>query len=417
LKIEDWIRERGPLTVAAFMDLALYHPRFGYYARAPQRSGRAGDFFTSVDVGPLFGELLAIQIAEMFALLQSAAPRPSALNPQPAAPPAPSPPFDLIEAGAGSGRLAADILRAARASDRTFYDSVRLHLVESSAAAREAQPATLGDLADRLHASTDTLPASFEGVLFANELLDAMPVHQVVMRDDGLREVFVAADGASAGCEDRSRRPALRLIEREPSTPELQAYLDRVGARLQPGWRAEIGLRAAAWVGEAARRLRRGFMILIDYGHEARELYSASHSAGTLTTFSRHRSAGPETNPRESEGFSRPLWLARPGEQDITAHVDFTTIRKVAETEGLTTIAFLDQTYFLLGLSSAWNATLGQAPGRPERRRGADWAGRGAALKTLVLPGGLGSIMKVLILGKNVGRPALNGCSFSVRVT
>ncbi|HEV2984180.1 MAG TPA: SAM-dependent methyltransferase, partial [Vicinamibacterales bacterium] len=121
------IRERGPITVAAFMELALYDPEFGYYARAAQRSGRAGDFFTSVDVGAIFGELLEVQIAEMAGILHATD-------------------FDLVEAGAGNARLSADILRAARDRDPVFYSKIRLHLVEASAAARGAQRATLGDL-------------------------------------------------------------------------------------------------------------------------------------------------------------------------------------------------------------------------------------------------------------------------------
>ena len=175
--IVDVIRERGPLTVAAFMDLALYDSELGYYARSAQRSGRAGDFFTSVDVGPLFGEFLEIQLAEIFQI--------SDFGFQV---------FDLVEAGAGNGRLSADILRAAKRRDPGFYESIRLHLVEASAEARRAHSATLGEVADRLASSGPALPESFEGVLIANELLDALPVHQVVMREDGLREVYVATN-------------------------------------------------------------------------------------------------------------------------------------------------------------------------------------------------------------------------------
>src|SRR6185503_13782025 len=156
------------MTVAAFMDLALYDSRFGYYARAAKRSGRAGDFFTSVDVGTLFGELLEIQIAEMAAILGNQH-------------------YALVEAGAGNGRLSADILRAARSRDPELYTRLSVHLVEASATARAAQQSVLGDVADRLASSGPELPESFTGVLIANELLDALPVHQVVMREDGLR--------------------------------------------------------------------------------------------------------------------------------------------------------------------------------------------------------------------------------------
>jgi SAM-dependent MidA family methyltransferase len=408
--LTDLIRERGPLTVAAFMDLALYHPEFGYYARAAQRSGRAGDFFTSVDVGPLFGELLEIQLAEMYEVLrltaegaENAEPpgNNSALSAASAARRQPS--VVLVEAGAGNGRLSADILRAAQRRDPSFYDAIQLHLVEASAAARGAQRATLDDVADRLSASGATLPDSFEGVLIANELLDAFPVHQVVMHEDGLREVYVVGSRESkvgsresrVGSQEPSNTTTLTTTEGPPSTPELQAYLDRLGLALERGWRVEINLRAVAWVRDAARRLRRGFLMLIDYGHPARELYSLTHASGTLTTFSGHRSGGPEASP------TAPAWLHRPGEQDLTAHVDFTSVQAAAEAEGLTTIGFLDQTYFLLGLVPSL-----RTPHSSIRN-----------LNTLVQPGGLGSTHKVLILGKNVGAPTLKGCSFSMRVT
>jgi SAM-dependent MidA family methyltransferase len=357
------------------MDLALYDPRFGYYARAARRSGRAGDFFTSVDVGPLFGELLEIQLAEMHEWLGRTAvglPTPPAHG------------FDLVEAGAGSGRLSADILCAARRRDPAFHDSVRLHLVEVSPPARAAQRVTLGAVADRLRTSGAELPRSFEGALLANELLDALPVHQIVMREAGLREIYVTCDPEGS---------ALTTVEGPPSTDALERYLQRAGIGLEPGWRVEINLRAIDWIADAARRLDRGFIILIDYGHPAGELYSETHASGTLTTFSGHRSNGPET--------VAPSWLSHPGTRDLTAHVDFTSIRAAAEAEGLQTLGFLDQTYFLLGLLSALPEPL-------RARRG---------LKTLLMPGGLGSALKVLILGKNVGTPRLLGCSYKVRVT
>jgi len=202
--IVDVIRERGPLTVAAFMDLALYHSDFGYYARAAQRSGRAGDFFTSVDVGPLFGELLEIQLAEMYEVLRLTAEpaenaEPTSVNSALSASSAVKRErsFDLVEAGAGNGRLSADILRAARRRDPAFFESIRLHLVEAGAEARGAQRATLDEVADRLSTSGVELPGSFDGALVANELLDAFPVHQVVMREDGLREIYVVGSRES----------------------------------------------------------------------------------------------------------------------------------------------------------------------------------------------------------------------------
>jgi SAM-dependent MidA family methyltransferase len=366
------VRERGPMTVAAFMDLALYDPQFGYYARAPRRSGHAGDFFTSVDVGTLFGELVEVQIAEMFSILAGDGSRP----------------LDLVEAGAGSGQLSADILRAAHTRDPLLYSRTALHLVEASATARAAQRTVLGEDAARLASSGPELPESFTGVLIANELLDALPVHQIVMRENGLRELYVHADG----------NLGLTLRDGPLSTPALADYLERLNVTLEPGWRVEINLEACDWIQSAARRLTRGFIILIDYGHEARELYSVTHASGTLTSFSRH-TAGVE--PADGP----PPWLNRPGEQDITAHVDFTSVRMAAEQAGLTTIGMLDQTYFLLGLA---DLSIPENLSSLKKR---------LALKTLLLPGGLGSTMKVLIFSKGVGNPALRGCSYRMRVT
>ncbi len=358
------------------MELALYDPRFGYYARAPRRSGRAGDFFTSVDIGALFGRLLALQIAEMAEILEPGSTGTSSGDV-----------WDLVEAGAGNGRLSADVLSGLRENAPAVYERVRLHLVEASRSARDAQADVLGDAAGRLACSSADLPPSYEGVLFANELLDACPVHQVIMRSDALHEVYV---------DER----AGTLVTREGplSTRALAEYLTRLDIALEPGWRVEISLAAVAWVREAARRLRRGFMILIDYGHPARELYSVTHASGTLTSFSRHTMTGPDTGANHT-----PPWLAHPGEQDITAHVDFTSIRAAAEEEGMATLGFLDQTYFLLGLVQADTSDV-----KPEDR---------LALKTLVMPGGLGSTMKVLILGKGVGTPTLRGCSYGTRIT
>jgi SAM-dependent MidA family methyltransferase len=415
LPIADLIRERGPVTVAAFMDLALYDSEFGYYARAAQRSGRAGDFFTSVDVGPLFGELLEVQLEEMSRLTAERAEHAEKNLGSAISAPSAVPSFDLVEAGAGNGRLSADILRAARTRDPAFYESIRLHLVDASAEARRAHAGTLGDVADRLASSGPVLPDAFEGVLFANELLDALPVHQVVMRENGLKEIYVAAAGVAQpfqGCDRRAESPAphprdesqhprdesqLHLVEGPLSTPALAEYLDRLGVTLEPGWRVEINLRAVEWIRDAARRLRRGFIILIDYGHDARELYSPAHSTGTLTTFVNHRSDGPEGAQHA------PAWLQRPGNQDLTAHVDFTSVRAAAEAEGLMTVGFFDQTYFVMGL-------LADLP-NPQS------AIRNPQFKTLMMPGGIGSTHKVLILGKDVGAPALRGCSFRMRVT
>ncbi|HUP41324.1 MAG TPA: SAM-dependent methyltransferase, partial [Vicinamibacterales bacterium] len=363
----------GPISFAEFMDISLYHPELGYYARAAQKTGRAGDFFTSVDVGPIFGALLAKQFAEMWRLLT-----PTAQGPGPEA-------FDLVEAGAGSGRLARDILDAVRSQDLEFYSAIRLSLVEASPTARAAQAETLGPHADLLTHSGAGLPEEIHGVIYANELLDALPTHVVVMTDAGLREVFVDVHPSS----DSARAP--RFVERFEalSTPRIAEYLARAGAELHGGWRAEVNLRAQEWTKHAAASLRHGFMVLIDYGHDERDLYNASHSAGTLTSYTHHSQLAD--------------CLQEPGETDITAHVDLSAVTRTAEQSGLDVLARLDQTYFMLGLG------ITDLEGLSLHER--------LALKTLLLPGGLGSTHKVLIFGKGVGSPALKGCSYRVRMT
>lgn len=364
--IADRIRTSGPISFAEFMETSLYHPELGYYARAAQKTGRAGDFFTSVDVGPIFGKLLAKQFAEMWRLI-----RPRAQSPEPRA-------FDLVEAGAGSGRLARDILDAAQQCDPEFYSAIRLSLVEHSAAARAAQVETLGPHASLLAHSGSALPNQIDGVVYANELLDALPTHAVAMTERGLREVFVdLSDG--------------RFVERfdELSTPRIAEYLARAGAEMRVGWRAEVNLRAEDWLTSVAASLRRGFMVLIDYGHDERDLYNASHSAGTLTSYKQHSQLAD--------------FLQEPGETDITAHVDLTALTRAAERSGLDVLARLDQTYFVLGLGVT------DLEGLSLQQR--------LALKTLLLPGGLGSTHKVLIFARGVGAPTLKGCSYRVRLT
>ncbi len=187
----------------------------------------------------------------------------------------------------------------------------------------------------------------------------------------------------------------LRTVEGPLSTPRIAEYLERVGARLEPGWFAEVNLAAADWVQDVAKRLERGFLVLVDYGHEAATLYSASRAAGTLATFRRHASEARESGPG---------WLMEPGERDITSHVDLTGVRLAGLAAGLECLGTVDQTYFLLGLGLAARLLEdGAADAVAIKRR--------LALKTLLLPGGMGSTHKVLIFGKRVDAGALRGLS------
>lgn len=355
-RIVERIRERGPITVAEFMEVALYDPADGYYARAAQRSGRGGDFFTSVDVGPLFGELIAVQLEEMWRLLGGGA-------------------FDFVEAGAGNGRLAHDILDAAARHFPAFYACIRVTLVERSDTARAAQRATLRAHVEPFVESRPDLPPRVRGVILANELLDAFPVHIVVMRPDGPREILVAERGGA-------------LVEVEGAVSHAaRTELSRLEAPIPSGVRAEVSPVARAWIGRAAAAIERGFLLLIDYGHEARELHSPTHQSGTLMAYRAH-----------TAGAIR--WLDEPGESDLTSHVNLTATREGAEAAGLRTLGMVDQTYFLIALGLAERLETGHDRHAVSRRLGA---------RTLIMPGGLGSTMKVMIFTRGAGAPALRG--------
>ena len=351
------IRERGPITVAEFMELALYHPDHGYYSSAIQRSGRTGDFYTSVDVGPIFGELIAVQLAEMWTVLSGAG----------------ASRFDLVEAGAGSGRLARDILDAASRDHPDFYDTIRLTLVERSGRARTAHIDTLGPHAACLVDSTERLPRSITGVIVANELLDALPVHVVTMTAEGLREIAIAA-----------RDDALVEVEIPLSNQALET-----SGHLEVGDRLEVALEAMDWIADAAGALDRGFVLLFDYGFEASPSHARAHPDGTLMAYRAHRA-----EPRD--------WLAHPGEMDLTAHVDLEAVRGAAIGAGFDALGIVDQTYFLLGLGLTDRVETGN-----DRRGIQDRL----AARTLLMPGGLGSTMKAMVFAKGVGRPALRGMS------
>jgi SAM-dependent MidA family methyltransferase len=354
------IRAQAPLTVAAFMELALYDEDEGYYARAEQRSGRAGDFFTSVDVGSLFGELLSTLVARAWRALG-----------------APTDPgaFMCCEAGAGNGRLARDLLDGLASHAPDAFPHVHLALVERSARARAAQRDVLGPFADRLRWSGDALPGTFDGVIIANELLDALPVHRVQMTPGGLRELYVTVAG-----DHLALRPG------PLSTPRIGNYFERLGVSLPPGAVADISLAAVDWLAVAARSLRRGYLALIDYGHEATLLYSSGRATGTLRGYRRHAVTATDAGPAG--------WLAAPGTQDLTADVDFTALRAAARREGLDVLADLDQARFLIGLG------LGERLSNATGTSLADVRRRLAA-QALVGPEGLGGSHLVLLLGRN----------------
>ncbi|MEW6682702.1 MAG: SAM-dependent methyltransferase [Nitrospirota bacterium] len=361
--IRDEIARRGAITFARFMELALYAPGAGYYMRDAERIGPRGDYYTSSNLHPLFGELIAKQLVQMA----------ERLGPLP---------VTFIEQGAGRGALAFDIVHAL--VHATHLPAWRYLIVERSPAMIARQRLLLEPvLASGRVEWADGLPTEpLDGCVLSNELVDAFPVHRVVQKDGRLQEIFV--DAAGEGVAERVDTP---------STPALAAYLDRVGVTLDEGQQAEINLAAIDWMRAVGRSLRRGFVLTIDYGYPADELYDSSRRRGTLLAYHQHRAG---------EAF-----FERIGRQDLTAHVDFTTLAWAGRGADLEVEGFADQTSFLLGLGAhdAAERLLAAATDAAERERTL------ASIRGLLDPHDMGRLFKVLIQRKGVPPSRLLGLS------
>lgn len=358
--LRDRVRQFQGLDFAEFMDLCLYHPQFGYYMAPRERIGKQGDFFTSSSVHALFGGLIARQLHEMWQLLGSG-------------------PFTLAEQGAGEGHLAKDVLDAVAAEFPAFYQHLRYVLVEISPDNRQRQQAVLTAHAERLSWCALEALAGMEGCILSNELLDAFPVHLLEKQDGEIKEVFVTLRGETISEE-------LRPL----TNPAVFAYLQSQGLQPVEGNRMEVNLAAPAWIAQIGGLLKRGFVLTIDYGYPAAELYAPFRRNGTLMCFHRHSSSD---DPYQ-----------RFGEQDMTAHIDFTAVERCGQAVGLEPLYFGEQYRFLMALGFVEALMELQARETDARKAQA----LRMTLKTLILPdGGMGETFKVLIQGKGVGRPNL----------
>ena len=361
MNAEAEIRRRigacGPITFAEFMEVALYHRSGGYYTSG-ERVGAAGDFYTSPSVHPAFGSLLAVQLFQMWELLE----RPD--------------PFTVTEPGAGNGLLCRDIVTAAALLPSGFRHSLRYVCLDRRATAGYER-----GLSGVSRVASSELPLrGIVGCVLSNELLDAMPVHQVTMEQGSLREVYVTLDGDEFAAQTGGL-----------STPLLAHRLAGLGVELSEGQTAEVNLALESWTQEAASSLKHGFVLTIDYGRVAEELYSPGERfRGTLTTFHRHLQT------------DRPL--ERIGQQDMSAQVDFTTLAKTSARAGLNLLGYTGQAAFLhnLGLRQLERRPPIGAPRQAQASR--------VGMRELAKPSGLGDF-KVMVQGKNVGKPELWGFS------
>lgn len=352
--IAEIARELGArgnwISFARFMEMALYAPGLGYYAAGARKFGTAGDFVTAPEMTALFGRSLARQVAPIMA---ASAP-------------------EILEAGAGSGRLAADLLLELEALQQLPETYAILDL---SADLRERQHATLLAAAPHLLNRVrwlERLPETFSGVVLANELLDAMPAHVVAWRQDGIVERGVAFD--AEGRFTWNERPAVGA---------LLAAAEEIGRQcdLQPGFESEISLANRAWAAEWGHRLERGALLLLDYGFPRREYYHPQRERGTLMCHYRHHA------------HDDPFYL--PGLQDVTVHVDFTAIIAAAHAAGLELLGYTSQGQFLLNCGIL--DLLAENPsGTPDYIRAT------GAVNKLVMPHEMGELFKVIAIGRGL---------------
>jgi SAM-dependent MidA family methyltransferase len=328
------------ITFAEFMDMALYHPEFGYYSTKAVNLGKQGDFFTSIHLGADFGELLAVQFAQMWEILG-----------QPVS-------FSLVEMGAGQGLLALDILKYIQQQYPDFFSALDYVIVEKSPVLRQEQQQRLQEFCVRWFNLEEIASQSITGCFFSNELVDAMPVHQFVLEQGKLWEIYVttpenltpqlttplSACGEGLGVRSYqgvAQGTNLEFVEiaDTSSTPKLLEYFDLVGVNISDfpdNYRSEVNLAALDWLSMVADRLQRGYLLTIDYGYPANRYYNPRRSQGTLQCYYHHQ--------RHNDPYINI------GQQDITAHVDFTALERWGERCGLDKVGFTEQALFLMAL-------------------------------------------------------------------
>ncbi|MGA2003412.1 MAG: SAM-dependent methyltransferase [Terriglobales bacterium] len=376
-QIERDIRERGPIPFSRYMEICLYDPNGGYYSRNAEQFGKAGDFYTSSDVHAVFGRLLARQFEEMWEALD----RPAKM--------------EVLELGPGRGLFARDVLDWSREKFPEFFSALTYTLQESSPPLRAKLRENLGDYAASGKAAIpDTRPSSgalgtgqgpeiwrasppeIPVVILANEFFDALPV-EIIGKQGKLHLGFEA------------RRLAEIWF---PPTPEELEFLDRFGVHPEEGERIEVPLAAQEWMRQIAHAIGVGFLLVIDYGYTRAEQLAGRHR-GTLMTYRQHSASG---DPYQA-----------PGEQDLTAHVNFTALAAVAQQAGVRTEKLVTQSQFLMGIGE----TTQFADAFEECRVPQERAKVALQLKHLVTPMGMGETFQVLMGSRGVEAGKVVGLS------
>jgi len=363
--IVEKIRREGPIPFETFMDMALYHPEHGYYASSVSSLGREGDFFTSPHLHPVFGAMIGRQLCEMWQTMGK------------------PPEFDIIEMGAGHGYLAKDIfdyLQSASENMSAFLDSARYRIVEPYAHFEKKQRTVLDDSMQNQPNITWVRALSelkdIKGCIFSNELLDAFPVHLIKV-NEMVREIYVSHSSDKFVEEINDVRLS-----------DIQEYINTFAQKLPAGYRTEINLRIKKWLEDVADVLKEGFVLTIDYGYSAKEYYSDDRTGGTLLCYHKHTlNDSPYRNI---------------GQQDITAHVNFSSLKLWGDALGLKTVGYCPQGTFLTsaGIDELIVRLYSDS---------ADYLSEISKIKRLIFPQGMGESHNVMIQYKGNEIPELRG--------
>ncbi len=357
------------MTFAQYMALCLYHPEHGYYTRGGERTGVRGDYFTSPDLHPIFARLLARQAAEIWEILDRPAP------------------FTWVEMGPGRGWFARDFLGRAREALPDFFASLHYFALEPSPLhqARLRDRLREDGLGDRVRVFSNLEEIEpITGCFFSNELVDAFPVSVVTRAGGRLKEIYVTLEG-----------DALTEKLGPISDPAIAGAVARYANRLEEGHRVEVSLAAVRWMRSVAEKLARGFLVTIDYGNLAERLYTPDRPQGTLVAYRRHVA---------SEDY-----YTAPGEQDLTAHVNFSALIDAGKEAGLGFTGFTTQERLLMALGEENTFADLYEPGQSEVEK----LQARLKLKRLIHPEGIGGIFKVLVQHRGGGAPKLTGLKFS----
>ena len=363
--LKDRIKREGPITFREFMRNCLYHDESGYYSRQDLAIGKGGDFVTAPHASRFFGSLIAVQLTECFKRIGEDS-------------------FGICEFGAGAGFLAQDILDFFKRFAPEYYESLTYFVVEPLERRRPALKEKLSEFSDhvkiiRRFSECD----NFSGVILANELLDAFPIHLVQKQEGIFHEVYVDLDENGNLCE----------VLKQPGSRQLIDYLRDIDKEIPDDYRTEINLAMGDWMKEMARSMIRGYALIIDYGFPEKEYYAPHRNRGTLLGYSRQRT---------TEDF-----FSFPGMVDITAHVNFSDLRKYADALGMKCEGFTPQWAFLGGLDP--DETLNKVFGKID-----PFSPVLAGIKTLIFPQGMGETHKVFMLSKGVEEMSLLK-GFSIR--